>query len=183
MATKRHKSHKQLSKVVLCLLCFFVALSFFATLVPIAGASSDVMPCCVGKPEAHCDSGIPAKKVPLPPSEPMCGLDNSESSDDAITIVAESSHNESHHSFSQTAETTSHAAESTSIGKSCQMECGACAASSSRQQKRERGIPEAAAYHNPFVTIHFRSQNQPLSFSSNEDWDQTSPRGPPADLL
>ncbi len=157
MAIKNHQSYKRFFKAALCFVCLTVALSFFATLVPIAGASSNnTMPCCVGKDEGHCDSGIPAKKVHPPTSEPMCGLDNSELADDAITIVAEPSHNESHHSLSQTAETTLHAAESTSVSKSCQMECGACAASSSRQQKRERGIPQATADHDPFVTIHSR---------------------------
>ena len=180
MATQRHKKHLWFFNAILCIV---VALSFFVTLVPIAGASNNTMACCVGKAEGHCDSGIPVKKVAPTPSEPMCGMDNSEPADDAITIVAEPTHNESHHSLSQTAETTSHAAESTSVSKPCQMECGACAASSSRQQKREKGILEATASHNPFVTIHSRFQNRSFSFSSNEDWDQTSPRGPPADLL
>ena len=180
MATQTHKKQQRFFNAFLCLI---VATSFFVTLVPIAGASNNTMPCCVGKAEGHCDSGIPVKKVAPPPSEPMCGLDNSESADDAITIVAEPTHNESHHSLSRNAETTSHAAESTSVSKPCQMECGACAASSSRQQNREKGLPESAASLNPFVTIHSRLQNQSFSFSSNEDWDQTSPRGPPANLL
>ena len=172
--------HKQLSEGILC---FIVALSFFATLVPISSASNDTMPCCVGKEAGHCDSGIPALKAPPRPAEPMCGLDNSDFEDDGITIVAKPSHKQSHHSFSQTAETTSHVAESKSVSKPCQMECGACAGSSTRQQKRERGIPQPAADHNPSLTILSRFENQPFSFSSSDDWEQTSPRGPPADLL
>jgi hypothetical protein len=159
-------------------------------LVPISSASSDkanAMACCVGKAAGHCDSGIAAKKTPPPPPEPMCGLDNSELVNDDITIVAEPSHNESHHSLSQTAETiaesSSHAAESTAVSKPCQMECGACAASASRLQRRERGIVQPAAYHNPSIVSHSRFENQPFYFLSNEDWKQTSPRGPPADLL
>ncbi|HKY45055.1 MAG TPA: hypothetical protein VJM50_18335 [Pyrinomonadaceae bacterium] len=140
------------------------------------------MACCVGT-AGHCDSGILAKKTPPPPPEPMCGLDNSEFVNDDITIVAEPSHNESHHSLSRTAETTSHAAESTSISKPCQMECGACAASASWQQRRERGIVQPATYHNPSLVAYSRFENQPFSFLPNEDWKQTSPRGPPADLL
>jgi len=166
------------------LVALALALSFFAILVPISSASSDkanAMACCVGKEAGHCDSGIPAKKTP--PPEPMCGLDNSEIENDDITIVAEPSHNESHHSLSQTAETTSHAAESTSVSKPCQMECGACTASASRQQRRERGILQPAAYHNPLLVAHSRFENQPFYFLSYEDWEQTSPRGPPADLL
>ena len=112
------------------LVAIAVALSFFAILVPISSASSDkAMPCCVGKAAGHCDSGIPAIKTP--PSEPMCGLDNSDIENDDITIVAKPSSHESHHSLSQTAETTSRAAESTSVSKPCQMECGACTASAS----------------------------------------------------
>jgi hypothetical protein len=182
----KHKMHKRFSKGILCFLCFFVAMSFFAILVPISSASSDktnAMACCVDKAAGHCDSGIPAKKTPPPPPEPMCGLDNSEFENDDITIVAQPSHNESHHSLSQTAETTSHAAESTSVSKSCQMECGACTASASRQQRRERGILQPAAYHNISPVTHSRFENQPFYFLSSEDWEQTSPRGPPADLL
>ena len=177
--------HKRFSRGISCFLCFFVALSFFAVLVPISSASSDktnTMACCVGN-AGHCDSGIPAKEVPPPPPEPMCGLDNSEPEDDGITIVAEPSHKESHHSFSQSAETTSHAAESNALSKPCQMECGTCAASSTRQQRRERGVLQPTTHHNPSVIAHSKFEIQLFSFSSNEDWEQTSPRGPPADLL
>ena len=163
-----HKKHKYVSKGILC---FFVTLSFFATLAPISSASNDAMPCCVGKEAGHCDSGILAH--PIPPPEPMCGLDT-------ITIVAKPAHKESHHSLSRK---TSQAAESKSVKKRCQMECGACAASSSRQQKRERGIAQPAADHNASLTILPRFENQPFSFSSNENWTQISPRGPPVDLL
>src|SRR5918993_861769 len=77
-----------------------IALSFIATLLPIASAwanDSNTMPCCVGKTAAYCESGIAAKKIPQPDPEPMCGLDNAQTADDEITIVAESSHSESHH--------------------------------------------------------------------------------------
>ena len=165
------------------LVAIAIAVSFFAILVPISSASSDkanAMACCVGKTAGHCDSGIPAKKTP--PPEPMCGLDNSELENDDITIVAKPSQHESH-SLSQTAETNSHAAESTSVSKPCQMECGACTASASRQQRRERGIVQPATDHNPSLVVYSRFENQPFFFLSNENWKQTSPRGPPADLL
>lgn len=181
MATKVHIRHKQISKAILRFLCLLVALSFFATLLPFASASSSTMPCCVGKEAGHCDSGITPKKTPPRPSEPMCGLDNSEFEDDEITIVAEPAHNESHDSLSPTAETT-YAAESNALSSPCQMECGACATSSS-QQRRERGVLQPAAYHNPSLTFHSRFDSQQFSFSSNQDWEQTSPRGPPTDLL
>lgn len=173
-----HIKHKYVFRGILC---FFVSLSFFAALAPIGSTANDTMPCCAGQ-AGHCDSGIPAAKI-TPPPEPMCGLDNSAIEDDGITIVAEPSHKQPHDFFSQTAETTSHAAESNSLSKPCQMECGTCATSSTRQQRRERGVLHPATYHNPSVTVHSRFQSQPLSFSSNEDWEQTSPRGPPADLL
>ena len=175
--------HKKIWLRSLRFLCLFVALSFLAVLVPIASASRDkssTMPCCAGKAAGHCDSGLAPKPVPRRFSEPMCGLDNSEPANDANTIVAESSSEESHHSHSQTAETTSHAAESLALSHPCPMDCGACTASSQRQQRRERSILQPVTYHNPSLTIHFRFENQPLSFSSNEDWDQISPRGPPA---
>ena len=180
MITNKHKKTLQGS---LRFVCLFVALSFVTTLVPIASASinkSSTMPCCAGKAAGHCDSGIAPKPVPRRFSEPMCGLDNSESADDSITIVAEPSKQESHHSHSQTAETTSHAAESISLSHPCPMDCGACAASSQRQQRRERGILQPVTYHTPSQTVDSKYENQPLFFSSNEDWDQISPRGPPA---
>lgn len=178
MAARKYKRHKQIFTSILCL---FVALSFFATLLPVASASSETMPCCVGKASGHCESGI-AAKVPPPKPEPMCGLDNSELEDDEITIVAETSHHQSHESHSQTAETSSHAAESNALSAPCQMECGACAASST-QQRRERVILRTAASHDSSLNIHSRFENQPFSSSSNEDWERTSPRGPPANLL
>ena len=124
----------------------------------------------------HCDSGIPAETTPPPPPEPMCGLDS-------VTIVAEPSHNESHDSLSRTAETTSHAAESNSLKAMSDGVRYLCRQLYAATKTRERGVLQPATYQNPSVTVHSRFQSQPLSFSSNEDWEQTSPRGPPADLL
>ena len=180
MATKRHRVTKELFKGILCLL---VALSFFASLVQISSASSDktnTMACCVGKAAGHCDSGIPAAKLPPPPPEPMCGLDNSESVDDGVTIVAEPSHKESHDSLSRTAETTSHAAESNSLSKPCQMECGTCATVSSRQQKRERAIAHAKERTTSPSSSISRFEYRQLLFTSNDNWSRINPRGPPS---
>jgi hypothetical protein len=183
MAAKRHKrrkTNKEISSLILRFLCLFVAVSFLSALVPIASASIDkssTMPCCAGK-AGHCDSGIAPKPVARRFSEPMCGLDKSESVDDGITIVAEPAKQESHHTHSHTAETTSHAAESLSLSHPCPMDCGACMASSQRQQSR--GILQPIAYHTPSVNIDSNYETQPFSFSSNENWDQISPRGPPA---
>ena len=165
MITNKHK------RIYWRSLCLFVAVSFLAALVPIASASidkSNTMPCCAGK-AGHCDSGLTPKPAPRI-SEPMCGRDNPKSTDDANTIVAEPS---------QAAETTSHAAGSISLHKPCPMDCGACMASS-QQQRRERGILQPIAFHIPSVNIDSNYENQPISFFSNGNWDQISPRGPPA---
>src|ERR1041384_184998 len=145
MAAKKFIKHKLLSRVALCLLCFFVALSFVAPLLPMANASPDTMPCCAGK--AHCDSGIAPLRVPPPTSEPMCGLKGATMADDGITIVAEPIHTKSQHSHNHSAKTSSSspAADSAAINQPCHMDCGACATGSSRQQKRERGVVQPSA--------------------------------------
>lgn len=181
MAPKKFIKHKQLSRVALCLLCFFVALSFIAPLLPIANASSDTMACCAGK-SGHCESGIAPKQVPPPTSELMCGLKGATMENDGITIVAEPVHTQSQPSHSRAAETSSSspAADSASLSHPCHMDCGACATSMSRQQKRERGVVQPSAERTALLTSLLQFESQILSFSSNEDWKQTSPRGPPA---
>jgi hypothetical protein len=176
------------------LVALTIALSFIATLVPIAIASankSGTMPCCVGKDAGHCESGIPAQKVSLPEPEPMCGLTTPEAGNDGITIVAESSHKESPHSHGQTAESglsnaetssSESAAESESLGQECHTDCCACVSGLARNQ-RERGT----------VYTNFRQSStskklsyleaSPLLSLSDTDWEQTSPRGPPVSLL
>lgn len=175
MATKNFIKHKQLSRAVLCFLCLFVALSFVAPLLPIANASAETMPCCAGK-AGHCDSGIAPKRVLPPTSEPMCGLKDATMDDDGITIVAEpvltNQHSHSHSSSGP-------AAESASISKPCHMDCGACATAASRQQKRERGVVLSSTERTQSLRLSSDFESQPLFFSSNEDWEQTRPRGPP----
>lgn len=176
MTTLKHSRHNPFINGILCLLCFFVALSFIAPLAPIASASSDsTMPCCKGK-AGHCDSGIAPKRVLPPTSEPMCGLKDATMEDDGITIVAEPS---------QIAETNSShpAAESASLSQPCRMDCGACLASSTRTQKRDRILVPAIALRLSSTATADQSNYLSLPFSSNDDWTQTSPRGPPADLL
>lgn len=186
MAAKKFIKPKQLYRAALCLLCFFVALSFVAPLLSIANASSDTMPCCVGK--AHCDSGIGSKWVPPPTSEPMCGRKGTKTADDGITIVAEPVHAKSQHSHSHSrnAETSSDStrvADSNSLSQPCRMDCGACATGSSRQQKRERGVVLPSTERTVSLTSLLQFEIQPLHFSSNEDWDRISPRGPPNSSL
>jgi hypothetical protein len=177
MAAKKFIQHKQLSRAALCLLCFFVALSFVAPLLPIANASSDTMPCCAGK-AGHCDSGIAPKRVPPPTSEPMCGLKGATMADDGITIVAEPVHTKAQHSHSRNS-STSPVADSAALSQPCHMDCGTCATGSSRQQKRERSVVQPMAERTASLTSLLQFESQRISFSSNEDWKQTSPRGPP----
>ena len=75
------------------------------------------------------------------------------------------------------------AAESASLSQPCHMDCGACLASSSRTQKRERVLAQEFALRLSSTAIPDWFNYQSLLFSSNVDWKQTSPRGPPADLL
>ena len=173
MPTKKHIRHRIFSIGVLFFLCLFVAAEPFR--IANASLATNTMPCCVGK--AHCDSGITARKVPRPKSEPMCGLHNAEMENDGITIVAESPH-----SHSQTAETNSSSpyAESNSLGQPCHMDCASCAASATRQQKRERSIVQSNRQQASSVTTPSLYEEQVLLASSNESWEQASPRGPPA---
>jgi hypothetical protein len=60
------------------------------------------------------------------------------------------------------------------------MDCGACATASSRQQKRERGVVQPGAERTASLMTLLQLETQALFFSSNENWKQTSPRGPPA---
>jgi hypothetical protein len=156
-----------------------IALSFIATVAPIAGASADKsssMPCCAGK-AGHCDSGLVPKRS-APPKEPMCGLHGDNAEDDGITIVAEPSHAESH----KTTETSSSqpAAESASLSQPCHMDCGACAMGSTRQQKRERSIILSNTDQIASVATSSRYEDKSLLFSSSDNWPQINPRGPPA---
>ena len=164
------------------LIAIAIAMSFVATLLPIAVASAtNTMACCVGKTAGHCESGITAEKVPDPEPEPMCGLTDPHAADDEITIVAEPVNHESHHS----AETTSSspAAETKSLGRPCEMDCCACAVASSRKQRRDDASAEFIARLLSPSTTASQFESVSLSFSSNEDWKQTSPRGPPISLL
>ena len=180
MAAKKHRKQRVLSLGILFFVCLFVA----SEPVRIANASLDkasAMACCVGKTAGHCDSGIAAKKVAPPKSEPMCGLHGAEMENDGITIIAEPVA-ESPHSHSQTAESSSSqpAAESASLSSPCHMDCGACATAATRQSKRERSIALSNAYEAEPVSTLSRYEEESLLFSSTDNWPQTIPRGPPA---
>lgn len=169
-----------------------ITLSFIATLLPVAIAStnkSNTMPCCVGKEAGHCESGIPAPKVSLPETEPMCGLTTPASEDDGITIVAEPSHNL--HLKSQTAEsgllnaeTTSsqNAAESVALSQPCHTDCCACVSGLARNMRERDTAQTNLRQGSPSKSLS-RFEGSPLLFLSNTAWEQTSPRGPPVSLL
>jgi hypothetical protein len=132
------------------------------------------------------------KRIPPPPSEPMCGLKGATVQDDGITIVAdpietEAPHSHSHHgeTSSSSAETYSNgaAAESASLSKPCRMDCGACLTGLSGQNKRDRILVPTFALHSSTQTSSARFEFQSLRLSSNDDWKQTSPRGPPSHRL
>ena len=180
MATKKYIRHKPLALGVLCFLCLFVAAEPFR----IANASltnSDSMPCCAGK-AGHCDSGIKAKKVPPPKSEPMCGLHGAKMESDGITIVAEPAAEPQHSHQHAGAETTSSgpAVKAPSLNPPCHQECGACVTASARQQKRERLMVAAAVFQNVSLTTPSSYQTESFLFSSIENWLRIIPRGPPA---
>ena len=179
MATKKYIRRRILSIGVLIFLCLFVAAEPFR----IANAAlnkADTMPCCVGK-AGHCESGMAAKKAPPPKSEPMCGLHGAEMESDGITIVAEPV-TEAPHSHSQTAETNSSqpSAESRSLGQPCHMDCASCAASAARQQKRERSIVQPVRQQTSSITRPSFYEEHVFLFSSDENGEQASPRGPPS---
>ena len=184
----KHSRHNRIANGILRLLCLLVALSFTAPLLPIVSASSGLnMPCCAGK-AGHCDSGIAPKQVLPPTSEPMCGLKGATMEDDGITIVAQPSQTESphQHSHSRTlagSGSSRTAAESASLSQPCHMDCGACLAGSTRTQKRERTLVQLFALRLSSPATPDRFKYLSLLFSSNDDWKQTSPRGPPANLL
>jgi hypothetical protein len=158
-------------------LCLFVAAEPFR----IANAALDKaeMPCCAGK-AGHCELGSAAKKVRPPKSEPMCGMHGAAMENDGITIVAERIA-ESSHSHSHAAESNSSqpSAESKSLSRPCHMDCSSCAANAARQQ-RERSIVQPNGQQTSSVTTQSFYEEQALLFSSVENLEQASPRGPPS---
>lgn len=152
------------------LLVLFVLSSFALTLLPIATTSADhsSMPCCVGKEEGHCDSGLLTPKPP-PVNEPMCGLSSlhSQSSHKAETT---SSHADVESSQVSAAE---------SISEPCHMDCGACATVSTRNKRQKSLIHARIALHAPATTAAV-FDNSISFYSSNENWTRVNPRGPPS---
>lgn len=167
------------SRFIAVLILSSIAVSQLAIVSTLAEQST--MPCCVGKTEGHCESGLMAPKTPEPVSEPMCGLTSAATPAldlDAVTVVSEPVRAESHdHSATPS---SSPVAESNTVEKECQMDCGACATVTSRH-KRDHVVLARLTHQAPAVTtVHFENTNSVLS--ANEYWTQISPRGPPANL-
>ncbi|HEX2272058.1 MAG TPA: hypothetical protein VHH35_21125 [Pyrinomonadaceae bacterium] len=151
--------------------------SFAATFLPlITSAEESTMACCVGKTEGHCDSGLTAPKAPQPEPEPMCGMTSpAVLNPDEVTSVAEPVHT---HESSATSSSTSPAAESNTVEQQCQMDCGACTTATSRHKRDSLALQRIAHRTQTTTTVRFE-ESKPL-FSSNDDWTQISPRGPPS---
>lgn len=164
-------------------LAVFILCSFAVTLLPITtAAEKSSMPCCVGKAEGHCDSGLSAPQAPPVVTEPMCGLTSGVSPVTVATalVKTQSPHSAHHHRAEQTSRNaesqTSLTAES--VSEPCRMDCSACTAAAVRQQKRQKALVQATHSQSPFTTTS-RDLSLPLFFSANENWTQINPRGPP----
>jgi hypothetical protein len=189
VASYRHNQIVSMGRDVLGrLLAITIALSFFAMWVPIAGAAwgkSGVMACCIGKEAGHCDSGFMAAEPPPPPEpEPVCGSHSATS--DSITIVAEpytDSHTSSRNAEIQDNAESEATVESASLSRPCPMDCGACTASTSRVQKRQKDIIQAKTFHSSAPGAITRFEDLSRVSSANESWTNINPRGPPATSL
>lgn len=153
--------------------------SFAGSFLPLATAEESTMACCVGKAEGHCDAALTAPKVPQPKPEPMCGMDSASSvvlNLDEVTVDVQPVH--THKSSVTTSFAKSPAAESNTVEKQCQMDCGACATATSRH-KRESTIQTRTVHISP-VTATVRFEITTSVYSSNKYRTQISPRGPPS---
>lgn len=165
-----HPGRRNLDRLV----AIAIVLSFIATLVPIASASvnkSSAMPCCVGKAAGHCDSGIPAAKVPEPEPEPMCGLEQL-IEDEYETVVAEAS--------GSPEESTTSDDLHLSLTAPCATDCCALVWSGFKRPRRDfadwihRGVVEQPLASSP------KFQKLPPPVLASTRFNRSIPRGPPA---
>ena len=158
-------------------LAVLIVSSFALTLLPLA-SSAKSMPCCAGKADGHCDSGLAAKKPVPPPDDPMCGLKSqplTAESLDAVTVAAEpANHADSHES----PESKRDAFKVPSVHQQCHLDCGACATAASRHKQKDAVQPKTT--HAPSATTVTRVEDRDIISSANENWTRISPRGPPA---
>lgn len=160
----------------------FVLLFVAADPIRIVNASLDksaTMPCCAGK-GGHCELGMAAKKAPPRKAEPMCGRKDLAIEDDGITIVADNEPAAEHaHNHAQSKSSGS-AFETAAAGHSCHHDCGACATSATRVQKRERTVVLTNKYAVQAVATSSKYEQQFTIFSSREDSSRINSRGPPS---
>lgn len=172
LRSQRYRFHSLAIRFVSRCLALFILSSFAATILPIATAAADhsSMPCCAGKSPEHCDSGLSAPKPRPVITEPMCGLDH------ASLLTAETT--------SQNADAQSNSSLSTaeSVSQPCRMDCGTCAPATSRH-KREKGLIHSRTTQTSPTISAARYDSWASVFSSNETWNRTAPRGPPASFL
>jgi hypothetical protein len=161
----------RLSVAALLAVSLLTALAPLSSLSSVAAASG--MPCCIGKSSGHCDSGLTTSKRRQPKSEPMCGLRPAGASD-GNTIVAPEGDPQS------TDSTPTY--KTTSFSKPCSMDCCGSAVTSPRQQKREKGSVRSTISQSQPAIRRWKNEQRPSSFSSNEFFELTSPRGPPPSI-
>ena len=157
-------------------LALLILSSFLITVLPLGGTSAEEssMPCCVGKEEGHCDSGlITPKPAPPPVTEPMCGVPSVPGQSSRLAETT-SSHADAESNTSQVS-----AAES--ISKTCRMDCGACATVTTRNKRQKSLIHSRITLHAQAISAAAFYNSKPF-YSSNENWTRINPRGPPSIL-
>lgn len=160
---KKNRLHFLTISFVSRFLAVFIFSSFAITLLPIANTSAESsMPCCAGKSEGHCDSGLLAPKPRFVPKEPMCGLHSAPKANAVKTVV-----------------TDPISVESVSDEQECPMNCGACATATSRL-KRQKSLMQARTPHYAPSTVAIVFDSTPSFYSSNRNWTRINPRGPPS---
>ena len=150
------------------LLALVILSSFVVSQISIVStlAEESSMPCCVGRTEGHCDSGLTKPKPRPVITEPMCGLKSSPpASAPAHKIIV--------------ATDDPVAVDAAAVEKECQMDCGACATVTPRH-KRQKSLIQARVTEEAPATIVTTFNHAVSVYSSNENWTQINPRGPPA---
>lgn len=156
-------------------LAVLILSSFAVTQLPTVNSSAEEMPCCAGKSEEHCDSGL-SKPKPRPViTEPMCGLPQS-SVPQSDLLHAETTSQQHVHAESNASQVTAE-----SVGQACRMDCGACATAVSRSARDKSLVHSKATQTSPSTTAA-RYNSRATVYSSNENWTRRNPRGPPAVL-
>jgi hypothetical protein len=150
------------------LLALVILTSFIVSQISIVStlAEESSMPCCVGKTEGHCDSGLTKPKPRPVITEPMCGLKWSPPVSAPVNKITFATNDPV-------------AVDAAAVEKECQMDCGACATVTARH-KRQKSLVQARVTQEAPATITTTFNHVVSVCSSNENWTQINPRGPPA---